>query len=152
MRIITAFLAQIGRSTLSTLAFIGQITIYLGQTVSHLVRPPFYLKEFGQQLMIIGYFSLPVVGLTAVFTGAALALQIFEGGSRFNAESVVPSIVAIGMVRKSWYFDPSELISPVLRARATMRRMSSRAASRSWRVPRASSCGRSRSCPAVNRP
>lgn len=30
----------------------------------------------------------------------ALALQIYSGGARFNAESVVPNIVAIGMVRE----------------------------------------------------
>ena len=40
------------------------------------------------------------MGLTAVFTGAALALQIYSGGTRFNAESVVPSIVAIGICRE----------------------------------------------------
>ncbi len=50
--------------------------------------------------MRIGYFSLPVVGLTTLFTGAALALQIYAGGARFSAESVVPSIVAIGMARE----------------------------------------------------
>ncbi len=38
--------------------------------------------------------------MTAVFTGGALALQIYAGGSRFNAETVVPSIVAIGIVRE----------------------------------------------------
>ena len=48
----------------------------------------------------MGYFSLPVVGLTAIFTGGALALQIYSGGARFNAEAVVPQIVAIGMVRE----------------------------------------------------
>ena len=52
------------------------------------------------QLLRIGYFSLPVVGLTALFTGAALALQIYSGGNRFNAGTVVPSIVAIGIVRE----------------------------------------------------
>ena len=41
-----------------------------------------------------------MVGLTALFTGAALALQIYAGGARFNAETVVPSIVAIGIVRE----------------------------------------------------
>ncbi|MDP5345148.1 MAG: ABC transporter permease, partial [Paracoccaceae bacterium] len=46
------------------------------------------------------YFSLPVVGLTALFTGGALALQIYAGGARFSAEAVVPSIVAIGMTRE----------------------------------------------------
>jgi phospholipid/cholesterol/gamma-HCH transport system permease protein len=40
------------------------------------------------------------VGLTALFTGGALALQIYAGGARFNAETVVPSIVAIGIVRE----------------------------------------------------
>ena len=40
------------------------------------------------------------MGLTTLFTGGALALQIYAGGARFNAESVVPSIVAIGMVRE----------------------------------------------------
>ena len=66
----------------------------------HVFTPPFYPGELFRQLLRIGYFSLPVVGLTALFTGAALALQIFSGGSRFNAESVVPSIVAIGMTRE----------------------------------------------------
>ena len=48
----------------------------------------------------MGYFSLPVVGLTAAFTGMVLALQIYIGGARFNAESAVASIVAIGICRE----------------------------------------------------
>jgi len=100
MAFLHAFLSPIGRSTLALLSAVGRISIYVAATLSHLVRPPFYWREFLQQVMVIGYYSLPVVGLTAVFTGAALALQIFEGGARFNAESVVPSIVAIGMVRE----------------------------------------------------
>jgi phospholipid/cholesterol/gamma-HCH transport system permease protein len=94
------FLAAIGRSTLALLGAIGRISIFMSHAVSHVFRPPFYLRELGQQLLQIGYFSLPVVGMTALFTGAALALQIYSGGARFNAESVVPSIVAIGMVRE----------------------------------------------------
>jgi phospholipid/cholesterol/gamma-HCH transport system permease protein len=93
-------LAALGRQVLGLLALVGRIAIYAGQTVSHAVRPPFYPKEFLQQIWFIGYLSLPVVGLTALFTGGALALQIYAGGARFNAESVVPSIVAIGMVRE----------------------------------------------------
>ncbi|WP_299191452.1 ABC transporter permease [uncultured Litoreibacter sp.] len=95
-----SILAAIGAATLAFLASIGRIAIFAGQTASHLIRPPFYFKEFGQQLLQIGYFSLPVVGLTTIFTGGALALQIYAGGARFNAEAVVPQIVAIGMVRE----------------------------------------------------
>jgi len=74
--------------------------MFTGQTISHLARPPFYGREFSNALIQIGYFSLPVVGLTAFFTGGALALQIYSGGARFSAEAVVPQIVAIGMVRE----------------------------------------------------
>jgi alanine racemase len=57
----------------------------LGAVGSHAVRPG--------QLCILDRLalSLPVVGLTALFTGGALALQIYAGGARFNAEAVVPS-------------------------------------------------------------
>ncbi len=92
--------AAIGAQVLGLLALVGRVAIYAGHSVSHLVRPPFYLKEFLQQVVSIGFLSLPVVGLTALFTGGALALQIYAGGARFNAEAVVPSIVAIGMVRE----------------------------------------------------
>ncbi len=93
-------LAAIGRGTQDILASIGRIAIYASLAVSHMLRPPFYPKEFLQQLFLIGWLSLPVVGLTALFTGGALALQIYAGGARFNAETVVPSIVAIGIVRE----------------------------------------------------
>ncbi len=99
-RLIQTFLASIGRSAINLVAAIGRIAIFTADAVSHLVRPPWYPAELGQQLLRIGYFSLPVVGLTALFTGAALALQIYAGGARFNAETVVPSIVAIGIVRE----------------------------------------------------
>ncbi|MCY4179665.1 MAG: ABC transporter permease [Litoreibacter sp.] len=95
-----SWLAAIGAATLAFLASIGRIAIFAGETLSHLFRPPFYFKEFGQQVLQVGYFSLPVVGLTTIFTGGALALQIYAGGARFNAEAVVPQIVAIGMVRE----------------------------------------------------
>ncbi|NRA99863.1 MAG: ABC transporter permease [Rhodobacteraceae bacterium] len=94
------FLAAIGRSVLGLLASIGRVGLFVASTLTHLVRPPFYIKEFLNAVLFIGYFSLPVVGLTALFTGGALALQIYAGGARFSAETVVPSIVAIGIVRE----------------------------------------------------
>jgi phospholipid/cholesterol/gamma-HCH transport system permease protein len=48
----------------------------------------------------IGYFSLPVVGLTAFFTGGVLALQIYLGGNRFGAEAIVPQVVVLAVTRE----------------------------------------------------
>ncbi|MCK8483798.1 ABC transporter permease [Aliiroseovarius sp. S2029] len=100
MKPLTYPLAALGRATLGFLAMVGRVAIFAGQSLSHIIRPPFYPREFLNALLNIGYFSLPVVGLTAIFTGAALALQIYSGGQRFSAEAVVPQIVAIGMVRE----------------------------------------------------
>ena len=96
----TGTLASIGAAVLGFFAAVGRLAVFTGQTISHLIRPPFYGREFASALVQIGYFSLPVVGLTAFFTGGALALQIYSGGARFSAEAVVPQIVAIGMVRE----------------------------------------------------
>ena len=94
------FLATIGRAALGVMAAIGRITMFAFQTLVHMVRGPFYLRELAIAFLNIGWLSLPVVGLTSLFTGGALALQIYAGGARFNAEAVVPQIVAIGMVRE----------------------------------------------------
>ena len=96
----SAGLRALGRPALAALAAIGRVVLFAASTLGHMVRPPIYWREFGVQVGQIGWFSLPVVGLTALFTGGALALQIYSGGARFNAEAVVPSIVAIGMVRE----------------------------------------------------
>ena len=99
-KFISSVLRPIGRSTLDLCQVFGKISLFVISTFTHIIRPPFYWRELLSSIFNIGYLSLPVVGLTALFTGAALALQIYSGGARFNAESVVPSIVAIGMVRE----------------------------------------------------
>ncbi|ASP21493.1 putative phospholipid ABC transporter permease protein MlaE [Antarctobacter heliothermus] len=93
-------LGALGRATLLLLAMVGRVALFAFSALSHILRPPFYGREFGAALMNVGWLSLPVVGLTAIFTGGALALQIYSGGARFSAEAVVPQIVAIGIVRE----------------------------------------------------
>lgn len=93
-------IALVGRVILGTLSDFGRLAKFAATAISHIVRPPIYWRLILQQMWLIGYNSLPVVGLTALFTGAALAQQIFIGGSRFNAESVVPGVVVIAIVRE----------------------------------------------------
>lgn len=95
-----AGLARLGHAVLAALAELGRVSMFAGAVVSHVLRPPFYGRELFAQMIAIGWLSLPVVGMTALFTGGALALQIYSGGARFQAEFAVPSIVAIGMVRE----------------------------------------------------
>ena len=94
------FVAAVGRVFLNFLAATGRLAIFTGIGVSHIVRPPFYPRLLGRQLVEIGYYSLPVVGLTAVFTGMVLALQSYTGFARFNAESAVATVVVLSVTRE----------------------------------------------------
>ena len=94
------FVAALGRSTLDLLQLIGGVAMFAIRGVASILAPPWFLGQTLRQLMAIGYLSLPVVGLTAVFTGAALALNIYTGGGRFNAEQIMPQIVALGLTRE----------------------------------------------------
>jgi phospholipid/cholesterol/gamma-HCH transport system permease protein len=93
-------LRALGAGVLTLLYAAGSVTRFALQALLAAVRPPYFAGQLVSQLFRIGFLSLPVVGLTALFTGAALALNIYTGGSRFNAESFVPNIVALGIVRE----------------------------------------------------
>ena len=92
--------ALIGRGLLAALAASGQLLIFALDGLSHLVRPPFYPRQFGRHFINMAFFSLPVVSLTAVFTGMVLALQSATGLARFSAESAVASLVVLSVTRE----------------------------------------------------
>ena len=92
--------AAVGRVSLTLLGEIGRLAVFTLDAVTACVRPPIYWHLILQQMMRIGYFSLPVVGLTAFFTGGVLALQIYTGASRYGAEAFVPAVVMIGITRE----------------------------------------------------
>lgn len=93
-------LRALGAGLLALLHSVGSVTRFALETLFAAVRPPWFGGQLASQLFRLGFLSLPVVGLTALFTGAALALNIYTGGSRFNAESFVPNIVSLGIVRE----------------------------------------------------
>ena len=94
------FLAVIGRVVLRFLAQLGRLTLFTLTALSHCVRPPIFPRLIGRQMIDIGYYSLPVVGLTAIFSGMVLALQSYTGFARFNAESAIANVVILSMTRE----------------------------------------------------
>jgi phospholipid/cholesterol/gamma-HCH transport system permease protein len=93
-------LALIGRSVLGILGVAGRLTLFTLESGSHCFRPPFYPKLILRQMVEIGYYSLPVVGLTAIFTGMVLVLQTYTGFSDYAAESSIPLIVVRSLTRE----------------------------------------------------
>ncbi len=79
---------------------IGKIVDFLIECLKHSVTEKFYFDIFCKQFVKIGFNSLPVVGLTSIFTGMVLALQSYTGFSRFSAESAIPNVVVLSITRE----------------------------------------------------
>jgi len=94
------FLARVGRVFLAFLDAAGRLAIFALNALSHCLRPPFYPRLVVRQMIDIGYYSLPVVGLTALFTGVVLALQTNTGFSRINAQGAVALVVVLSVTRE----------------------------------------------------
>lgn len=90
----------IGKAFLGFLAATGRLALFAIVSISHCLRPPFYPRLILRQMVEIGYYSLPVVGLTTLFSGMVLALQSYTGFARFSAESAVPNVVVLSMTRE----------------------------------------------------
>ena len=101
----------LGRMTLAFLEAIGSVSSFALQAIRCALQPPWYRQQILRQMLEIGYYSLPVVGLTAIFTGMVLALQSYTGFARFSAEighpqrrrRVADTRAGSGAGRRSWW-------------------------------------------------
>jgi phospholipid/cholesterol/gamma-HCH transport system permease protein len=93
-------LEQLGAGSLGFLSSVGSLSIFIFKALRSLFKRPFYFSIIGRQLMIIGYYSLPVVAMTAFFSGAVLALQTYNGFSRFSAQSSIATVVILSITRE----------------------------------------------------
>lgn len=78
----------------------GKILLLLFSAMKQLLRPPLEVRNTFKQMLEIGVRSLPVVLITAIFTGMVFALQTFTGFKRFGAEALVGTVVALSMTRE----------------------------------------------------
>lgn len=94
------FLEFIGAVVERPVLGIGRIILLLYAVIKSMPRPPFDVRNIFRQMLEIGVNSLPVVLITAIFTGMVLALQSYTGFKRFGAEGFVGSVVALSMTRE----------------------------------------------------
>ncbi len=97
---IVSFVNKVGRLFLAFLGASGRLALFATRAIASGVRPPYYPRQILRQFIDLGYYSLPVVGLTALFTGMVLALQSYTGFSRFSAEGAVATVVVLSVTRE----------------------------------------------------
>ena len=91
---------QLGSKSIDFTRSIGVLSIFIARTFVGFAKRPFYMGLIAKQLVTIGYYSLPVVAMTAFFSGAVLALQSYTGFSRFSAESSIATVVVLSITRE----------------------------------------------------
>lgn len=94
------FLRTLGKPLVNFVISLGGLTSFILKALYHSLTPPFYLKNIGRQFLDMGFYSLPVVGLTTIFAGMVIALQSYSGFARFGAEGAVASVVLISVTRE----------------------------------------------------
>jgi phospholipid/cholesterol/gamma-HCH transport system permease protein len=98
--VIINFIRLLGRGVITFAGEVGNFSIFIANAMRYAFVRPFYFKQFFRSILDIGFFSVPVVGLTAMFTGAVLVLQSYTGFSRFAAESSIPTVVVLSITRE----------------------------------------------------
>jgi phospholipid/cholesterol/gamma-HCH transport system permease protein len=64
------------------------------------IRPPYELSETIKQCYIVGWKSLPLVGITGFIIGLVITIQSRPTLAEFGAESWLPAMVGISIVRE----------------------------------------------------
>jgi phospholipid/cholesterol/gamma-HCH transport system permease protein len=91
---------NIGKLFLHFLKHLGQRFLFFLNVLWAGFRPPWYGRQIIEQIVDIGYFSIPVVAFTAFFSGMVLALQSYTGFARFSSEDAIATVVVLSMTRE----------------------------------------------------
>ncbi len=78
----------------------GNVTLFTARFFKEVLKPPFEIREFLRQCFIIGYKSLPLVAITGFIMGLVLTLQSRPTLAEFGAESWLPGMVALSLIRE----------------------------------------------------
>jgi phospholipid/cholesterol/gamma-HCH transport system permease protein len=79
---------------------VGKVTLFATRFFKEVLKPPYEMKEFIKQCYNIGYKSLPLVTITGFIMGLVLTLQSRPTLAKFGAESWLPSMVALSLIRE----------------------------------------------------
>jgi phospholipid/cholesterol/gamma-HCH transport system permease protein len=84
----------------SLLAETGAMTRFAGLVLREGFRPRYEVAEWLYQCYVVGYQSLPLVGITGFIMGMVLTLQTRPTMAQFGAESWIPTMVGLTIIRE----------------------------------------------------
>jgi phospholipid/cholesterol/gamma-HCH transport system permease protein len=79
---------------------VASLTIFTWRFFKEVLKPPYEINELMKQSFLIGYKSLPLTSITAFIMGLVLTIQSRPTLARFGAESLLPAMVAVSIIRE----------------------------------------------------
>ena len=79
---------------------VSSITIFTLRFFKEVFKPPYEFNELMKQSFLIGYKSLALVGITGFIIGLVLTIQSRPTLAKFGAESWLPAMVAVSIIRE----------------------------------------------------
>lgn len=78
----------------------GNITLFVHRFFKELFKPVFQFREFARQCFAVGYKTLPLITITGFIMGLVLTIQSRPTLLKFGAESWLPSMVSLSLIRE----------------------------------------------------
>src|SRR5437870_10547272 len=102
---------RLGLLVLSLLAWVGDVALFGARALYDAFLPPYELKEIWRQVFEIGWRSLPLIALSGFAIGVVLSMHTRASLQRFGAEALIPSGLAIALIRETGPLTTGLLVS-----------------------------------------
>jgi phospholipid/cholesterol/gamma-HCH transport system permease protein len=79
---------------------VSSLTVFTLRFFKEAFKPPYEINELVKQFFLVGYKSLPLVGITGFIIGLVLTIQSRPTLAKFGAEAWLPGMVAVSIIRE----------------------------------------------------
>jgi phospholipid/cholesterol/gamma-HCH transport system permease protein len=97
--------------TQSALATLGGVSLFALKAAREIFVPPFEFRETLRQLYELGFRSAPLIAVSGLAVGVVLSMHTRASLARFGAESLIPSGLAIALVKETGPLTAALLLS-----------------------------------------
>ena len=97
--------------TQSALGTVGDASLFALKAARDIFVPPFEIRETIRQVYELGFRSAPLIAVSGVAVGVVLSMHTRASLERFGAESLIPSGLAIALVKETGPLTAALLLS-----------------------------------------
>jgi phospholipid/cholesterol/gamma-HCH transport system permease protein len=97
--------------TLSGLVAVGEVSAFALKAAREIFVPPFEIRETLRQIYELGFRSAPLIAVSGLAVGVVLSMHTRASLEKFGAESLIPSGLAIALIRETGPLTAALLLS-----------------------------------------